>query len=32
MFVMPVVEAILKNHLEAKIWSTGGPWKARGKP
>jgi hypothetical protein len=31
MFVMPVVEAILKNHIEAKVWSTGGPWKARGK-
>ena len=27
MFVMPAVEAILKNHVEAKVWSSGGPWK-----
>jgi hypothetical protein len=29
MFVMPVVETILKNRIDAKVWSTGGPWKAR---
>ena len=29
MFVMPVVEAILKNRIEAKVWSMGGPWKTR---
>jgi hypothetical protein len=27
MFVMPVVESILKNDIEAKVWPAGGPWK-----
>jgi Nucleotidyl transferase AbiEii toxin, Type IV TA system len=27
MFVMPVVEGILKNDIKAKVWPAGGPWK-----
>jgi hypothetical protein len=27
MFVMPVVEGIVKNDIKAKVWPAGGPWK-----
>jgi predicted nucleotidyltransferase component of viral defense system len=31
MFVMPVVEGVLKNDIEAKVWPAGGLWKTGGK-
>jgi len=31
MFVMPVVEGILKNDIEVKVWSAAGPWKTGGR-